>query len=98
MSRLGLRSVCMAFSRDCVGCESASNLDPWRIRYNALQLNAFRQKSRGHGWTPIEHAWNTKFHFWFNDLVLKRGGVQVARRFTFLSSDWGLAGRRLDPR
>jgi hypothetical protein len=63
-------------------CKSASKLDPWRIHYNALQLNAFRQKTWGPGWTPIEHPRNKKFHFWFNDLVLKRGGVQVGRRFT----------------
>src|SRR5258705_6275503 len=25
-------------------CESASNLDPWRNRYNALQSNDFREK------------------------------------------------------
>ena len=59
---------------------------PRRIRYNALQLNAFRQNSRGHGWTPIEHARNKNFHFWFNDLMLKRGGVQVGRRFTLALS------------
>src|SRR5271167_2060142 len=28
-----------------VDCESASNLDPWPNRYNALQLNSFQQKS-----------------------------------------------------
>ena len=26
------------------GCESASNLDPWPNRYNALQLNSFQEK------------------------------------------------------
>ena len=37
MSRLGLRSVCMAFSRDCVGCESASNLDPTPIEHHIVE-------------------------------------------------------------
>jgi len=35
-------------------CESASNLDPWRNRCNALHSNDFREKRGGHGWTPIE--------------------------------------------
>ena len=39
-----------------LACESASYLDPWPNRYNALQLNSFREKSGGHGWTPIERA------------------------------------------
>jgi hypothetical protein len=63
-------------------CESASNLDPWRNRYNALQSNDFREKYGGHGWTPIEHARNKQFRFCFNYLVNNRGGVQVGRRFT----------------
>src|SRR5712675_1599780 len=29
-------------------CESASNLDPWRNRYNALQSNDFREKEGAH--------------------------------------------------
>jgi hypothetical protein len=29
---------------DAAKCESASNLDPWRNRYNALQSNDFREK------------------------------------------------------
>src|SRR5258705_7117354 len=63
-------------------CESASNLDPWRSRCNALHSNNFREKRGGHGWTPIEHARNKQFRFCFNDLELNRSGVQVGRRFT----------------
>jgi hypothetical protein len=67
-------------------CESASNLDPWRSRCNALHSNNFREKRGGHGWTPIEHARNKQFRFCFNDLELNRSGVQVGRRFTPIRS------------
>jgi hypothetical protein len=60
-----------------VVCESASNLDPWRIRYNALRLNAFRQKRWGHDRTPIERARNKKFQLCFNNLVLNRDGSKL---------------------
>jgi hypothetical protein len=47
-------SVKLAFVT--LACESASNLDPWRTRHNALHLKAFRGKGGGHGWTPIGHT------------------------------------------
>jgi hypothetical protein len=82
---LGLPIAIMAdvrYMREAAMCESASNLDPWRNRCNALHSNNFREKEGGHGWTPIEHARNKQFRFCFNDLVLNRSGVQVGRRFT----------------
>jgi hypothetical protein len=66
----------------CLNCKSASNFGPRPYCCNWLQPNDFRERGRGHGWTPIEHAQYKQFRFCFNDLVLNRGGVQVGRRFT----------------
>ena len=42
-------TICGDEDDNCIGpslfCESASNLDPWSNRYNALQLNSFREKA-----------------------------------------------------